>query len=334
MRRLLLGRMQLKISNMVMIMLSVIVAASGPGSVVNAQAAADTQRFTQLKSETLREIERRLDNYRQTRESLRDEVQISDAAPSIGTTSGTVDDETNKKLKLASDLKQKVNAFTNNIIEQLQSLQQKTNDVATADELQDVVNKVNEQYALAQLIDVQATVTNAVESLTAVVDTTELTYDNLNSQINKIRDCLSDSGDSAVGIIRSDDAVSLNASAPRCNEFNLSSNDVIVSAESQMSNIATMTLTIKSVLASSLVLLDDLVERLDGLLADLDDEAGSLEIVEKLSSIENVSDRIGENNLTGLMSSFEAITSQLGVVNGMSANVQSFMARLSEYITA
>ena len=327
----------------VLLLLSMLLAIYGPVSVTNAQAVADTQKFKDLKEKVLNELDRRLDNYKKTRTSLDNEIKIMNEESSFSATSDDSDTPltTNKtgligKFVLSDKTKGKIKQFSDEVIEKLQELRVKVEDTTSLEDLQSFASGIDEQLQLTQLVDVQAAVTNAIEGLTGVVDKVQTTFDNMRGQVNKMKECIS----------ANNQDTSASTSTPNCDDFNLSSEEVIVSAESQMANIDTMASIIKSVLASSVALLTSLVSTLSSLLGNL----GNLDSLGNLGSLlgggslssalsgssddDNMNGLLGSGgSLSGLLGSFSAITSQLGIANGMASNAQGLLGNLTSYVS-
>lgn len=333
-----------KLTAFAFVSLSLLMAAYAPMSITNAQSAAETAKFKELKEKTLKEIERRLEKYKSTMESLEINVKISNAESTIKISTDQAElsavkdkDGFDGRIKLSETLKDKVQKFMEKVVEQLTGLKDKVLSATSLENLQTLVNKVEDQYLLTQLTDVQGAVTNAIESLTGVVDKIETVFGNLKSQIAKMKDCARGikSGEGSANASVKDGNVNINASAPGCDDFNWNSADLISKAESQMGNFATMASTIKTILASSIVLLTTLVSSFSGILGGL----GSLGSLGNLANLANIGDLGnllggggGLGNLSGLMSSFSAITSQLGIANGMSINALGGLGNLGSLI--
>ncbi len=327
-----------------LVLLSMVLAIHGPVATTNAQAANETRSFQELKDKTLEEVERRIQNYRETRERLTVDVNISKENPSAIVEKGesglyvTKDEKgLDVKLKLASNLKEKVKGFTEKTIEQLSHLKEKVKNAQSMEDIQPLVKNIEAQHQLTQLADVQSKVTNAIETLTGVVDKMEVARDKLSSQIQLMRECLGGikSGDSEINIKRENRNATISGSGPGCEDLNTSSVDAIADAESRMANIATMTSTVKNVLASAMSLLSTLVNSFNSLLSGLGNASGlgnlgNLGNTTNLSSL--LSNNGGTGNINGLMGSFTAITSQLGIANGMSGNVQGLLGNLTSFI--
>ena len=310
-----------KVTTLTLILLSILLAVYGPVSVTNAQAAVDTQKFKDLKQKANKEIDRRLDNYKKTSERL--DVSITFANKEYGHQG---------KLGLPSKLKEKVVGYTDKVIEKLVELKDKVNETTSLEELESVVDDADAQFHLTHMMDVQAAVTSAIESLTSVVDKIQTTFDGMRSQVTKMKECLSNVNNDA---IETDDFYEpSNVSGPACDDFNLSSKEVIASAESQMANVSTMSSTIKSVLSSSIILLTGLVATFSSLLGEL----GNLDDLGNLGRLlggggDSSSALSSVGSLSGLMGSFGAIASQLGIANGMAGNTQGMLSNLTSYIS-
>ncbi len=299
----------------VLIAMSIMLVAYGPVSITNAQAAANTQEFKTLKENVLKEIDRQLDYYKKNRKKLDADVQIA-----YTELNSNVKDSFAKNVTLADGVKVKVKKFSDRIIEHLTDFKGRVLDTVLPDDLAVLVDRVDEQYELTQLTNVQSAVTNGVESLTGVFDKLQTTRDNLQGQITKMAECVSGVDSS------NDDALNVDTSTIGCNELSLGGSEAVASAEFQMSNIDIMLSTIKSVLASSVALLDGLVSTYGDLLEDI----GGLD---NLEDVDDLGPLAGDSkSLSGLMGSFGAITTQLAVANGMSQEVLGNLTNLGNFI--
>lgn len=323
-----------RITTIALVILSGLLAIYGPVSVTNAQAAVDTQKFKETKAKALTEIERRLDNYKKNRKGLGVDAKIINTY-SIATDNGEVaapyEGLAEGKLKFPNKIKEKIKKISDIVIEKLESLEDRVKNTTSLEDLDPLVESVDEQYQLTQLTDIQSAVTNSIESLSGVIDRIQTTVNNMRGQVTKMQECIS-------GIksdIEANADVAVDSLAPGCDNFNLSSNEVIVSAESQLANIEAMTSTMKSAVSSSIYLMTSLASTFSGLLS----KDGSLGSLDKLGTLlegdGDINTLLGsENSKAGrFMISFRAITSQLGIANNTAGNTRGLLGNLTSYIS-
>ncbi len=340
--------------------LSVVLAAYGPlVSVSRAQAVTDDALQT-LKQKAIDELNRRITNYEKTLKTLNVDFEISKDGSSLNVsseksaTSDSVDnnsaftmDENGLKghIELAPKLKEKVVQFMKKIVEELKTLQTKVKDTTSLSEMKSLASNIEAQFKLDQLTQVQSSVTQAVESMTGVLDNLKTTFNGLKSQVTKLKDC-------AKNVFNGDGSVKANASASgadvSCGEFNLSSSDVANQAQSQMASVQTIIQTISSVLLSCVTLLTTLVGSFTSLTGGLG-SLGSLGNLGNLSSLTGLISGLGGNgsasslgdlssltgslgSISGIMSSFTAILSQLDLSSLMSNNALGSLTSLTSLI--
>lgn len=321
--------------------LSLLIAAYVPMTLANAQAVAESSQLKEKKDKAVQEIDRRIKKFEDRLEKLEVDVQITKEASSAkvsgqsGTVSVDVDENgVHKNVEVSDDLKDKVKSFLEKIIEGLKGMKEKVAGATSLEQMNDMGENIDDQFQLTQLADVQGAVTKAVESLTGVLDKLKTTFSGLKGQVGKMRECVAGlkSGEGTANISVQNKNVTADASAPGCDDFNLSGEEVVGDAESQMANISTMMSTISSVLLSSITLLVSLVSSFSSLTGGLG-SLGSLGNLANLGSIGDLGGMLGSaGNIGGLMSSFTAITSQLGIANGMAGNSQNLLGGLTSFI--
>ncbi len=303
------------VSACALLFMSMLLAVSVPVATVNAQAAAETQAVKELKQKVLKEIDRRLENFEKTRKSLSIDIHISSNGTTFQVKGLNDKDTTKNKDTLPSEFKDKVKKFIEKVIEQLKAMQEKVTNTMSLGDLKSLAKNIDAQFQITQLTDVQAAVTKAIESLSGVFDKLKKTAGGLQSQIAKIRKCLSGNTDKST-----------------CVDLNLNGEGVVTSAQSQLDNISTMMTTIGSILASSITLVMALVATFSGMMGGL----GGLGSLGNLGNLGNISDLSGMlgglGGLSGLMGSFSAITSQIGIANGMAGNASGLLGSLTSFI--
>lgn len=295
--------------------MSMVLVVYGPVSATNAQAATDAQGFKTLKEKVLKEIDRQLNHYKKNRKKL-----DADVKNSYKESNSSIYDSFAKDIVLADGLKVKVKKFSDKIIDHLTETKERVLSTTFSNDLTVLIDKVDEQYELTRLTNVQSAVTSGVESLTSVFDRLQATRNNLQSQITKMAECVSGIDNSG------DDTLNVDASTLGCDQLSLGGSEALASAEFQMSNIDVMLSTIKSILASSVTLLGSLVSTYGDLLEDI----GGLDNLDKVDDLGALAS--DSESLSGLMGSFEAITAQLAIANSMSQEALGNLTSLGNFI--
>lgn len=334
-----------------MVLLSMLMAAYTPmASISSAQSAIDNSRLQQLKTKATEEINKRLDSFKKTLASLNVSVEVSKsefnanitksdntnptASPSTVASLVVGESGLNATVNFPGDVKEKVKESLQKIIEQLTAMVEKISSTNSLASMESLADNLDAQFGLSQLTNVQAAVTQAIESLTGVFDNLKATAGGLQSQVTQLRQCVQSFRD-GTGSISADIAnsnASVAGSGEGCDGLNTSSSEIADSAQSQLDNVGTIMTTISSVLMSSITLLVTLLTSFMGLASGL----GGLGSMGNLSNLSNLTSLTDLSSLTsaaggisGLMSSFTAIASQLDIASGMSGNAQGLLGNLS-----
>lgn len=324
-----------------LVALSLLMAVYVPMTTANAQAVAESNQLKDKKDKAAQEIDRRIKKFEDRLKKLEVDVQIKKENSSAkvsgqnGSASVEVDEDgIHKNVEVSDELKDRVISFLEKIIEGLKGLKEKVLGATSLEQMNTMGENIDDQFQLTQLADAQGAVTKAVESMTGVLDKLKATFSGLKSQVGKMRECAAGlkSGEGTANINVQNQNLTADASAPGCDDFNLNGEEVVADAESQLANITTIISTISSVLLSSVTLLVSLVSSFSSLTGGL----GSLGSLGNLANLGNIGDLGGmlgsAGNIGGLMSSFSAITSQLGIANGMAGNSQNLLGSLTSFI--
>lgn len=330
---------------------SLLLAAYAPmASIAGAQAAGDSLKLQQLKQKAGQELDRRIANLEQTLKQLEVDVHLDNeglqasASGKNGSASATVNkdgvnataegkngsaslsagqDGLNVAIEVTPQIKDKVKQLIQKFIEKLKSMKDRVENSSQLSDMQSLGKSIDSQFGLDQLTNVQGTVTKAIESLTSVFDKLKSTKDDLQSQITKLKDCAAGikSGEGSIDINASDGNVNVKASAPGCDDLDINSSEIVDSAQSQLDNISTIMSTISSILASSIALVTSLISSVTGLMGGLGN----------LNSLGDVSNLSSLGNISGLLSSFTALTSQLGIAGDMAGSASGLLGNLSNF---
>lgn len=357
--------------SILLVLMSLLLAAYGPmASISNAQSAIDLSKFQTLKDKALDELERRLNNYDQAVKNLKvnvelDNTKFSASVSTTGSTSspspspsqtpatGTELAGLDKLIELPSTLQDKVLQFMEKIMENLTGMKDKIEGLSSSDpsslgKMESFAKNIDTQFGINQLTQVQATVTQALESMTGVLDSLKTSLSGMQSQVTKIKECvkgIAQNGSFSASGNVSNQGASGSVSGEGCEGVNLDSEGVANQAQSQLDNISTITSTISSILLSSITLLTALVSQFGNLsgglgslgslgnlanLGNLTDLGGALGGGGNLGSLSSLASSAG--GISGLLGSFNAISSQLDLANGMSGNAFNNLGSLGSLL--
>jgi hypothetical protein len=295
--------------------LSVLLAAYAPMSISNALSAADTTKLQELKKKATDELDRRIAKYEKTMKSLKVDIQIENDTTSTGA-SGSKGLES---ITLPSKLQDQSKQFMQSIIDELKVLKGKVKETTSLEAMKGLGANIDTQFAVGQLTDVQATATQAIESMTGVFDSLTSAFNGLQGQVTKVNECAKTNSNGSCGDVTEDKAA------------------VAASAQSQLDSISTIMTTIMSVLMSAISLLTTLLTSFSGM-------AGGLGGLSSLSSLTGLlgggAGGLGDlgsltsslGSMTGLMSSFSAITSQLDITSLMSGGAMGSLGSITSLI--
>lgn len=352
------------------VMFSMVLVAYSPMAAYSSAQTANANKLAEMKEQATKELERRIAGYKKTIESMDTDVRVSKETSSVkvtsdkGEVSGTLerlcmDDKSTASpsasptptgsFKLDKDgltgtialpctLKQKTKEFLQKVVEGLTGMVDKVKGASSIKEMTALGDNINAQFGINQLTEVQAVVTQAVESMTGVLENLKSSYNKLKGQVSGLNECTKGLKDGETELKGS---VTLEGAQVNCSEFDLSSSDIAVQAQSQLSSLSTVITTISSVIASSVGLIMSLVTSFTGMAGGLGG-LGSLANLGNLGSMlggggsggmEGLTSLLGSGgNITGLMSSFTAITSQLDIANFMSGNAAGGLGSLGNLV--
>ncbi len=309
-----------------MLLCAVMVAYAPMASVSTAQSVNNAQLQT-LKDKAVSELQRRIDSYKKTMNSMDVNVQLINDNTSTNANSGNTlltqgANGLTGGVALPDGLKDKVKQFMEKVLGGLTALIEKVKSTTSLTDMQSLAKNVDAQYGLDQLTQVTSSVTQATSSTTGVLGNLKSTFNDLQGQVSAMKECETN-------------ATSSTGASVNCSNFNLSSNGTATEAQSQLDNLSSVTTTISSVLLSVVGLLTTLISSFTSLLGGLG-SGGSLGNLGNLSNMlsgSQLSSLTGSSGgVAGLMSSFTAITSQLDLANGMSGNALNGLSSLSGLI--
>lgn len=239
-------------------------------------------------------------------------------------------------LKLQDGFKDKVKEYLKTLVDQLKSTLEKVKSADTSELVQSLAKNVDGQYGIDQLTQVSASITQAVDSMSGVYENLKTTFDNLQGQFTAFKAC-------TTGVIKGDTTAKIemgsNTIEVECGEFNLSGENSTAEIKAQLDNLSTMMSTVSSVTASSVGLLSTLMSTFSSTLSGFsssDSNGTGLSGLGNLGSLLSGSglDKLtgSSTSLTGLMSSFTAISSQLDLANSISSTSVSGLQNISKLI--
>jgi trimeric autotransporter adhesin len=283
-------------------------------SVVHAQSAADTAGLTTLKQKAVDEINRRIANLQTSIQGLSYNVlsgtSSPTATPAITTTTTTIPDGVGDQIK----------TYAQKTIDELRALLTKVSSASSLTDMQKLADNVNSQFSLNQVTDVQASATQSIDSMSSVYSQLTSVLSSIKGQVAQLQACTSSDGASS-------------SSSSDCSGLNTSNaSSVLSTSDSQLSSISTITSTIGSMLTSAITLLITLLPTFTSMLSGLGG-LGSIGNIGDLSNITDLSKLTSTaGSMTGILSSFTAIISQLDIGNGMSGGAFSSLTNLSSLI--
>lgn len=344
--------------------LSILLVAYAPMVSYSTAQSVQNGKLQELKQKAISEIDRRLEGYKKTLASLEVNVNVSSDSLSINASAGTNTpspsatpnsdnqfaaftlgkDGLTGLLAVPETVQDKVKQFLEKMIQQLTALKDKVMNENSLSDMQGLGQNIDSQFGLGQLTQVQAAVTQAIESMTGVLDNLKTTFNDLKSQITKVKECTKSflKGDATVSGSVTTEGASVSAEGEGCEGISVDSSEIAAQAESQMASLTTIITTISSIIASSLTLLMSLFSSFGSL-------TGSLGSLGSLGNLGNLSNLMGggaggmgqlsglmgsAGNITGLLSSFSAITSQLDIANFMSGNALGSLGSLTSLLGA
>ncbi len=201
-------------------------------------------------------------------------------------------------LSIPKDLKSKLQASNQKAIAKLKELKTKVEATASVEDLQAKAKEFDQEFKDIAAANIQAAVTKAIDSQTKVLDGLQVAASNLQTRVNKLKECLESVSASASGSVANGTSTgSVNASAPGCTDLNVDANsgDQGQSLQDRLDEVKSSLQTIRSFLSSTI----DLVTQLK------------------------------DGNYTGTIKSFSGISSQVDIVVNLSSEVQNDLLNLS-----
>ena len=312
-----------KLVIIVSVLLSMLLIAYSPMAAVgHAETAANLQKLKELKQKEIDELTRRITDLENTQKSLADTVQIDKDGKTAAALSTT--GVTNGFVEVPSTLKNQVKDYNQKIIDELKELRTKAQSTTTLEDAQAIAKNVDTQAPLSFISNIQAAVTNSIESLTGVLDNVKTTAGDLQGQVTKIKDCTSSTGSST---------------DTGCDALSAKNADTATAAQGQIDGINTIISTITSILMSAIPLLLTLLTTFAGMASSLGGGAGGLGSISNLGSLSSLSDLGSITSLAGSLGSFSSllgpltsIASQLDIGNLMSGNALGSLSSLTSLI--
>jgi len=341
-------------------MLSLLMAFYGPmTSISHAQAANEYAQAQKMKQSVTDFLDSRISKYEKLFKRMQTNTTISISSGSDGVKTEIVtnpkyneediQDTTRVSDFLAAnpdinkgidsiinfpiDVKYRVTDYINKIIEEFKNLKQTVKDMTSVESLKTLTKNIDAQQGVAQFAEVQAAVTQSVQSLTAVYNNIVATVKNAQARQDKIVECIANvvtgksSATSTYNISGLDITQETKTSGPGCDDIEATDIEARDLSQAQLDNVKAVTSAIQSILSSSTTLLMTIVSQFEALVKNLGDYG--MENLTKLGTAgTNVAKAMDINNLfkasgtiEGLKSSAAAIAPQLDTANQLSKNV-------------
>lgn len=305
-------------------LLSMLLVAYGPMATYSQAQSTSASNFQTLKTKVLGEIDRRIGNYEKTITALgvnltstdnKDDGSISgEGLNGNGDTFKFTVDETgiHGNIYVGTDLKEKVKGLMQKVVDGLKATQKKVQETKKSDQLGAIANNLDAQYIVNQLTQVQATVTQAADSMTDVISNLKQAYNNLQKRVTLLEQCSNKN----------------TQSNSNCAGFKNLNQESIYSLNGQMKNLGSIIATMGSVVTSVVTLNLSLVSQFTTMTSGLGD-------LGKLGNVTDLSAKIGDTDaLNSLTTSFSGILSQLNLVSSMATTAQAGIQSISEEINA
>ncbi|MFZ2544573.1 MAG: hypothetical protein WAW80_01215 [Candidatus Saccharimonadales bacterium] len=323
------------------LMLSLLIAAYTPmAAISSAQSAIDTSKIKELKTKALAAITERIKHFETTLGNLDAEASTSPSpssaasvtpspSPSIAVGASGFD----MALNFPDEIKTKAKEFLQKIVEQLKGMKEKVSSASSLESMQSLTSNLDAQSGLSQLTNIQAAVTQSIQSLTGVFDNLKTVGKDLKSQLAQMKSCIKGTEAGAGGDAGAID--NSGADTEDCKGLNTSSTQVADDAESKLGSIDTILKTIGSVLTSCITLLMSLVSTFTGMIGGIGG-SGGLGNLSNLSSLTSSADISSLTSSLGgvgsLLTSFTGLSSQLDLTSGLAGSAQGLMGNLTGLI--
>jgi hypothetical protein len=201
-------------------------------------------------------------------------------------------------LSIPKELIQKLQDSNKKAIEKLTALKTEVQATASVQDVQVKAKQFDVEFKEIATANVQASVTKTIDSETKVLDQLQVAANNIQTQVNKLKECIQGGSASASGSVSNTSANgSINASAPGCTSFNVDANsgDNGQSLQDQLDEIKSSLQTIRSFLSSSI----------------------------------NLVGQLKDGNYSGTIKSFQGVDSQIDIVASLSSDAQNSLLNLS-----
>ena len=302
------------------LLISLVVVLCPPMSAVShAQSTADTAALQQLQTKITKEIDSRVATLEQTLDSLKSTAQ-SHGDQAAKTSVAIGESGLRATVVFPDDLKTKSKDTLQKITAELTKMKTKASSMSSLSTAQALANSLDSQRNLATAANVQAAVTQSVESMTGVFANLKATANNLQGQITLLKECAPN--------VASDEKVSSNT----CQGIDTALSSTATAAQAELDSIGTMMMTIASTLASAIAVLEALLATFNNMLKAV----GGTDGLSNLSNLINTSDITKLNtafgDINGLLMSFTGIASQIDIASTMSTNVQDLLSALAKEI--
>lgn len=283
--------------------LSMLLVAYGPMTMTTQAVDATDSTLQSLKDSALSELNRRIANMTTTLNGLKSDSTFTSSTP---VASGQ--DSLSSTVALSPSLISTTVTSVQGIITQLTGLKTQVQDVSTVGDMQKLATSIDSQFSLDKISNSTGSVTTAISSATSMFDTLKSTFSSVQSQVTKLTTCVNGLG-----------ATNAGSSAADCSGVSSNDADKAATAQSQMDGLKTIMSSVGSILMTLLPMILTLVTSLSGVLGSL----GSL------SNLGDVSNLSSLSSLGSLGSSLSAITSQLGISNGLAGNAQTSLSSIT-----
>lgn len=263
-------------------------AVVAPLADVGHAQSVTTAKLQQIKQKAASELDRRMQKLEQAEKNLDSTVTISGSSVA-------------DKIVFAPETKSKSKKFIEDYQARLVQLKQKMQSATALTDAQKLATAIDSQYVLDKTVASQGAVTKAIESMTLSYDKLKIMSQDLESQIDKVRECADNSTlDGCSGVGTGAEAKADTADA----KLNV--------AKQQIASVQSLLLTTLTLQKANI------------------DTVGT--VTNKLGNLSNLMDVSGNTELKPfeeLQSSFKGVTSQATIAYTIAASAQYILAEVA-----
>lgn len=190
------------------------------------------------------------------------------------------------QLSIPMNLMDKLKGVNEKAIAKLTEIKQKVKASTAVADVQAAAKEFDQHAQEFAVANVQANVSKAIDSMTKVLDRLQLVSNNLQTQLNKIKQCAAKTNASANASVNGKANASATASVQGCADFAVSAStaDAEAALQAKLDQVKSNIQTVRSFLASSINTVAQLNASYKGTVASFQSISSQLDIVANLST--------------------------------------------------